>query len=560
MRETPTLRLEFSPRTIEHLGPKLYSRLPPAIAELVANAYDANASLVRIAITGPPSKEVISVTDDGHGMSPDDVQELYLQIGRDRRTGAKRLSRGGSREVSGKKGLGKLAMFGIGHLLEVSTRSESSPLSTRVTLKWNEIMSQKGGTYLPDAVFSDVKDSTIGTSVTVSELQRSSIIDAESLADSLARLFSYADKDFRIVVCASDGSEYEVDEERRRGSYDLTQNWSVPSELPTDDFDELRVRGVEGWLGVSQSVIPASLRGIAVFAKGRRVSSPGFFGEVASDIGYAYVVGEITADFLDDLEPDVISTARTDVDWDTDETQLLRSELGALVRFAVNERRKSRKVAAKESIKSVTGITRDVWTSSVNGPQRASLDRVLDEVSDPDNELVGAAEARVIKAVFELAPAHAEWVWRTLHSELHADSVRRRYETASYHSAVQEAVTLMIEYIRRHASVNVDTLELDTINAALGAEKILVAIGPSHPAFELVSESTRKNIDSSLPEFARGLWKGFRHPLDHHSESVLVRSTALTFQDCLDALSLISHILRRIDQSEVRVVDVETEN
>ena len=35
------LQLKFDPRTIEHLGIKMYSQLPYALAELVANAYDA---------------------------------------------------------------------------------------------------------------------------------------------------------------------------------------------------------------------------------------------------------------------------------------------------------------------------------------------------------------------------------------------------------------------------------------------------------------------------------------------------------------------------------------
>lgn len=33
------LQLRFDPRTIEHLGIKMYSQLPYALAELVANAY-----------------------------------------------------------------------------------------------------------------------------------------------------------------------------------------------------------------------------------------------------------------------------------------------------------------------------------------------------------------------------------------------------------------------------------------------------------------------------------------------------------------------------------------
>lgn len=40
------LKMTFDPKTIEHLGVKMYSTLPPALAELISNAYDADAGKV----------------------------------------------------------------------------------------------------------------------------------------------------------------------------------------------------------------------------------------------------------------------------------------------------------------------------------------------------------------------------------------------------------------------------------------------------------------------------------------------------------------------------------
>ncbi|HDC4371601.1 TPA: hypothetical protein O8L32_004737 [Enterobacter cloacae] len=39
-------RMTFDPKTIEHLGVKMYSTLPPALAELISNAYDADSENV----------------------------------------------------------------------------------------------------------------------------------------------------------------------------------------------------------------------------------------------------------------------------------------------------------------------------------------------------------------------------------------------------------------------------------------------------------------------------------------------------------------------------------
>ena len=79
------LELKFDPRTIEHLGIKMYSQLPYALAELVANAYDAGAENVRIQLVDKNDEKMIVVEDDGDGMSYDEVAVNFLVIGRKRR-------------------------------------------------------------------------------------------------------------------------------------------------------------------------------------------------------------------------------------------------------------------------------------------------------------------------------------------------------------------------------------------------------------------------------------------------------------------------------------------
>ncbi|MCJ1696101.1 ATP-binding protein [Rathayibacter caricis] len=81
MPEKP-LVLTFDPQTVDHLGARMYSQLPNAVPELVANAFDADAHqvTVRIGMYG-----TISVEDDGHRMSEVTLHTEYLRTGRDRR-------------------------------------------------------------------------------------------------------------------------------------------------------------------------------------------------------------------------------------------------------------------------------------------------------------------------------------------------------------------------------------------------------------------------------------------------------------------------------------------
>jgi hypothetical protein len=63
-------QIKISLNVLNHLGIKLYSNVPAVLSEVVANAWDADATKVEIST----EKEKILIQDDGHGkgrgMSP----------------------------------------------------------------------------------------------------------------------------------------------------------------------------------------------------------------------------------------------------------------------------------------------------------------------------------------------------------------------------------------------------------------------------------------------------------------------------------------------------------
>ena len=79
------LIMSFDPQTIEHLGVKMYSQLPNAIAELIANSYDAESPEVHIILTDTDQEKSIAVVDTGIGMSFSEINDNFLRIGRKRR-------------------------------------------------------------------------------------------------------------------------------------------------------------------------------------------------------------------------------------------------------------------------------------------------------------------------------------------------------------------------------------------------------------------------------------------------------------------------------------------
>ena len=128
--------------TVDKLGVKLYDRVSAVIAELVANGYDADAETVTIkAPMGTylatlsqgkihDTGHTIVVEDDGCGMTPEVINSYYLKVGGERRTDPKRGNKSArlGRSVMGRKGVGKLAPFGICNKIDVIT-SGGEPVS-----------------------------------------------------------------------------------------------------------------------------------------------------------------------------------------------------------------------------------------------------------------------------------------------------------------------------------------------------------------------------------------------------------------------------------------------
>lgn len=144
MAQTGTFNLRFDPRTIEHLGVKMYSTLPPALAELISNSYDADASEVKLIFHEKNGKpDSIEIIDNGEGMTGDDIQNRFLIIGRNRRKedGDERTKRF-NRLPIGKKGLGKLALFGLAKTIIIKTRKEGK--ECEFELDWGRLLSSSG--------------------------------------------------------------------------------------------------------------------------------------------------------------------------------------------------------------------------------------------------------------------------------------------------------------------------------------------------------------------------------------------------------------------------------
>ena len=334
------LYLKFHGRVIEHLGIQMYQSAVNAIAELVANAWDADATSVEIelpeTVTRPDATFVIR--DDGVGMTFEECQSFYLAVGRNRRGEETEGKTARGRSVLGRKGIGKFAGFGIASLMTVETVSRATGEHTVFRLDLNVLMendkpstNQKEIDVVAYASPDDGNRAQHGTSITLSKPTIHRAPSGNQFRISMARRFllHQGQADFKVSVQG----------EPLPQSYDVAGfEYQFPKDLPEPiegvkiDEDGWGLEAVGGkdirwrFLFRKDTIDEEELKGVAVFAGGKLVQRPFFFnltGGMTGQHGAEYLAGQVVADFIDQLPADLIATERQRVNWDRVETDPL---------------------------------------------------------------------------------------------------------------------------------------------------------------------------------------------------------------------------------------------
>jgi signal transduction histidine kinase len=149
--------LVFRPRArlVSILGEHLISDQAVALVELVKNAYDADARHVTVDIVNlrDPANTSVAITDDGTGMTLDDVTTRWMSPALDDKEQAKaaghRTALG--RLPIGEKGVGRFALHQLGRSLEMVTRASASQ-ELVVVIDWDRY--DRSEAYLEDIAVS----------------------------------------------------------------------------------------------------------------------------------------------------------------------------------------------------------------------------------------------------------------------------------------------------------------------------------------------------------------------------------------------------------------------
>jgi putative uncharacterized protein mutL3 len=326
---------------VAHLGRNLYSTTPPALAELVANSYDAYATKVDIKI----ENSYIVIADNGKGMNIDELDQKYCKIGNPKQS-EEPINNLSTRKPMGKKGIGKLAAFSIGNKYEVFTKIKDSQHWISFTLDYNEMLRNdpynteiKTLDQLPSE-YADYMDFDSGFIVKIFDLRRRFTSVSESnLISQLSKRFYLTSDDFSLKI---DNEKIELSKNSYYKDLQLVMYFGYKKDEIDAMFDNanikieefldsgteissyIRSNEIKGWIGSVAKPKDLSKDGngafVIVYMNNKIADENIFKNKLDARLASQYIVGEIQADFLD-TDNDPITSSRQGLDESNDEVK-----------------------------------------------------------------------------------------------------------------------------------------------------------------------------------------------------------------------------------------------
>lgn len=336
------LILRFGGSLVEQLGAQMYPSVTATVAELVSNAWDADAENVWITVPFGDEWNIdseIIVLDDGNGMTRELAQETYLIVGRKRRLTALGGKSENGRNVHGRKGIGKLAAFGTAALLDCSSIREGRRTDFRMNYDHIRKLAPTDDyevEEVPDPAdlrSPQGKQLQKGTCIRLRGLKMKRAISEGQFLRSLSRRFALDSSDMTI----------HVNGKATLRRFDIATEFRFPKDgvphdgvvIDADGWAEEQVEGkiVKWWIGFTDKPLDDDQQqGISILANGKMAQRPFKFERsqgTEGQLGQEYLVGEVVADWLDsgnETDDDLIQSNR-------DQLQLEDSRLGSFLEW-----------------------------------------------------------------------------------------------------------------------------------------------------------------------------------------------------------------------------------
>lgn len=396
---SPIYKMTIDLNVLDHLGINLYSNIAAVLTEAVANAWDADATEVHITIDLEDGHDLIEISDDGIGMSINDMNTKYLHIGYRRRKTGQDATPGG-RPVMGRKGLGKLSLFSIANVIEIQSIKDSEQHG--LTLNTDDIryaVETTKADYCPPPLPLESLNVTKGTIIRLRKIKRKRIVNQmASLRQQVSRRFSVIGEKYNFSVFLNNEPITIND----RGELKAAQFvWTFGEEaiefpspnniqkqfvLEQNDESWNSSWKITGWMATSHKPkdlesTAGNLNAIVVLARGRLMQENILDKLNDGRLFTKYLTGQIQADFLDSTpENDIATSDRQRMQEDDPRYQKLLSFLKkqlSIIEHQWSEARKEYEVAkAKEESPALVQ-----WLDGLQPDHKKNAEKVIAKIT-----------------------------------------------------------------------------------------------------------------------------------------------------------------------------------
>ena len=396
--------MSLSLNVLNHLGINLYSNIPAVLSEIVANSWDADATVVKIQIDNGE----IQIEDNGCGMSAEDINTKFLRVGYQKREDTSQ-SQKYNRPFMGRKGIGKLSMFSIAKEVDIISKKthddgQHEICALRMNIdKITSVINKETETkdYHPDVLdTSEIEFDHPGTTIILRNLKKgTSALTPEYIKKRVSRRFGVIGTEFSFSVSVNGVDVSIID---RDYFHKLTYIWyygdasvKYANVATRASHKELRpniiacgeqVYSISGWIGTVDASGDLkdgneNINKIVILVRGK-LGQEDILSEYSEGGLYSkYLIGEINADFFDeDSLDDMATSSRQEFRRDDDRfvalKEFLYSELKLIQGKWTDLRNASGETKARELLPVI-----DTWFGTLKGDNRNYAKKMFGKIN-----------------------------------------------------------------------------------------------------------------------------------------------------------------------------------
>lgn len=412
------INLQVAYGAVKHFGRNLYTSNPPAIAELVANSWDAycdNCHIINL-------DKSLLIVDDGIGMTNDEFSTRYAVSGTEKDTSTIRIpTEKIPRPYMGRKGIGKFSAFSLGEEYILYTKSELDDNWKKIKLHYSDLLVDSPTIRIPvqnisdlteidDLFMTDFKTLNYGTVIYIPEMRRKFIKStADNLKNTLSRRFSVNVSEKYNFSLHLNSEEIDLTKHFYDSNLEFVYYFGFSLEEVKSRFPHLnevnffeiideffQENNVSGWIGTVQQ--PKQLwisnematYGVVVYINGKLADENILKNKLNARISNAYVIGEVNADFLQNENEDPVLSSREGLNSEIENVEKLTEHvlsIRAKIDNTWNDLRAARTPERQDYVTTLlekSGYTKTY--NSLNRQQKKKIHKYAQRIFDNNEE------------------------------------------------------------------------------------------------------------------------------------------------------------------------------